>query len=110
MNERTPPYHGRQRHDPVRRLEQALDDGLEQVLVRRIRPCTCLDKYPEIADELCPLPELAISIAEVPGATPSSEFKTKTRRLLLSFREPPSRHIGATLAVERRGKALRRVP
>lgn len=63
-------------------IESILDQCLEDIRARRATIAGCLAKYPEFADELKPLLEMAVAIEEIPEVKPSSEFKRATRELL----------------------------
>lgn len=63
-------------------IESILDQCLEDIRARRATIAGCLAKYPEFADELKPLLEMAVAIEEIPEVKPSSNFKRATRELL----------------------------
>ncbi len=67
-------------------IEQILDECLELIRNNQATIQECLAKYPECADELEPLLEMALSIEELPDIKPSQEFKERTRSILLQGR------------------------
>ncbi len=64
-----------------------LDKCLEDMRAHRASLADCLAKYPEVADELAPLLEIAQAIEAVPDVQPSAAFKRRTREQIL----PPLR-------------------
>lgn len=63
-------------------IESILDQCLADIHARRATIADCLAKYPEFAEELKPLLEMAVAIEEIPAVKPSSDFKRATRNLL----------------------------
>jgi hypothetical protein len=63
-------------------IEAILDACLEDILMRHATIADCLVKYPEYADELEVMLEVAVAIQSVPDVKPSEEFKWATRARL----------------------------
>ncbi len=63
-------------------IESILDQCLEDIRARRATLAQCLARYPEHAEELKPLLEMALAIEEIPDVKPSDEFKRATQDLL----------------------------
>jgi hypothetical protein len=65
-----------------------LNACLDDVRLRNVSLAECLAKYPEHADDLAPLLEVALAIKEIPDVRPSPEFKQATRRNLMRLAAP----------------------
>ena len=63
-------------------IESILDECLEEIRAGRATVAACLARYPEYADDLKPLLEVALALEQVPDVKPSEEFKRSTRELL----------------------------
>lgn len=68
-------------------IEDILDECLREIQARRATVDDCLRKYPQYAEELGPLLEIALAIQDVPDIKPREEFKRATRARL--FDTPP---------------------
>lgn len=76
-------------------IELILDECLEAIREKRATLAECLAKYPQYAEELAPLLEMAVAIENLPEIQPSEEFKQSTRaRLLLAGRKPSDGRAG----------------
>ncbi|MCL4395761.1 MAG: DUF5667 domain-containing protein [Chloroflexi bacterium] len=60
-------------------LEQCVND----IRAGRATVADCLSRYPDQADELAPLLEMAVALHSLPDVEPSQEFKQATRQRLL---------------------------
>ncbi len=60
-------------------IEAVLDACLDDIQLRHATIADCLAKYPEYAEELEPLLQLAVAIQNVQEIKPSEKFKKKTR-------------------------------
>ncbi len=63
-------------------IEDILDECLREIQARRVTVDDCLRKYPQYAEELGPLLEIARAIQDVPDIEPSEAFKRATRARL----------------------------
>ncbi len=63
-------------------IEDILDECLKEIQARRATVDDCLRKYPEYAEELRPLLEIALAVQDVPEIKPSEAFKRATRARL----------------------------
>ncbi|MBI2980026.1 MAG: hypothetical protein HYY41_04260 [Chloroflexi bacterium] len=67
-----------------RKLNNALDACLEQLLIKGETVEQCLQSFPEYADELKPLLETALSVKQVSAIQPRPELRDKARYQLYS--------------------------
>lgn len=67
-----------------------LEQCLEAIHCENATAADCLAKYPEYADELAPLLEMAMAIEELPDIKPSDDFREATRERLLHLPGPTS--------------------
>ncbi len=62
--------------------EEIITRCIDEIKAGRSTVEECLARYPQLRDELCPLLEL-VSALEPEKVTPTGEFKSRTRRMLL---------------------------
>lgn len=65
------------------RMSRILDECLEQIRNRRSTVTECLERYPELSEQLAPLLQVAVELASLSQIQPSAQFKQATRKRLL---------------------------
>ena len=65
-----------------------LDQCLADIRAKRATVADCLARYPDGADELKPLLEMAAALEDVPDVQPAAAFKQATRARLLRLQPP----------------------
>ncbi len=74
-------------------FELILDACLEEMRQHRATVASCLAKFPEYADELCPLLEMAATLESSTPIRPTLSFRQSTRRRVLNLPDPEDSRV-----------------